>query len=128
MRWVLGLFALAIALLVLFWDWNWFKGPIERRVEARTGREFKIGGDLDVDLGRISTVRADGLKFGNSKWSKEPTMAASDRLEFRIETWPWLLGRETAHPRHTPEQAAPALRERCGGGVGNWNVRQGRLH
>jgi len=53
---------LALVVLVLLWDWNWFKGPIERRVEAKTGRSFDIGGDLDVEhLGWTPTIRADGL-------------------------------------------------------------------
>lgn len=48
--------ALAILALVLFvffilFDWNWFKRPVESLVQARTGRAFHIGGDLDVDLG-----------------------------------------------------------------------------
>ena len=68
----------AIVVLVLVWDWNWLKGAIERSVEARTGRSLEIGGDLDVDLGRITTVRAEALRFGNVACSKEPTMAAAD--------------------------------------------------
>ncbi|WP_141651036.1 hypothetical protein, partial [Stenotrophomonas maltophilia] len=28
----------AILLLIALWDWNWFKGPVERAVQARTGR------------------------------------------------------------------------------------------
>ena len=46
-RWACSL--LAICVLVALWDWNWFKRPVERQVQARTGREFDIGGDLDVD-------------------------------------------------------------------------------
>ena len=63
---ILGALAAVVVLLVLFWDWNWFKGPVERVVEARTGREFEIAGDLDVDLGRVTTVTADGLRLGNA--------------------------------------------------------------
>ncbi len=91
---VLGVMLLAVVLLILFWDWNWFKGPIERQVQARTGRTFKIGGELDVDLGRVTTIRADALSFGNASWSKEPTMAALDRLELRIEPLPLIFRRD----------------------------------
>ncbi|PJJ97322.1 AsmA family protein [Lysobacteraceae bacterium NML91-0213] len=84
----------AVGLLVLFllWDWNWFKGPVERAVEARTGRDFTIGGDLDVDPGRVTTIRADALELGNADWSDEARMAAADRLELSIELWPLLRG------------------------------------
>ena len=86
---VIGLLAILIAL----WDWNWFKGPIERRVEAQTGREFDIDGDIDVDLDwRNPTIRADALRFGNADWSRHPVMAAADRIEFKIRLWPLLRG------------------------------------
>ncbi|MDQ3617585.1 MAG: AsmA family protein [Pseudomonadota bacterium] len=92
--WLTILVALAIAaiVLVLLWDWNWFKGPIERQVEARTGRELEIGGNLDVDLGWVPTISAEAVRFGNAAWSKQPTMAAVDRLEFRLELRPLFAG------------------------------------
>ncbi len=85
------LFAL-ILLLIALWDWNWFKGPVERAVQAKTGREFHIGGNLDVDLGRTLTVRADGLTFANAEWSKTPRMASADRAEIDVRAWPLLRG------------------------------------
>jgi uncharacterized protein involved in outer membrane biogenesis len=114
-----ALFVLAIALLILFWDWNWFKGPVERQVQARTGRSFQIGGDLDVDLGRITTIRADALRLGNAAWSKDPTMAALDRLEIRIETWPLLLHREVRIPEIRLLKPRVHLQTDAKG-VGNW--------
>ena len=89
----LGVIALAIVLLILLWDWNWFRRPVERLVEARTGREFRIGGDLDVDLGRVTTVTLDQLRLGNADWSRQPDMATADRLVLQVEFWPLLLGR-----------------------------------
>jgi len=84
--------ALALVVLALLWDWNWFKGPVERAVEARTGRSFEIGGDLDVDLGRTTTIRAHALRLGNADWSKQATMASADRLELRIRPFALLRG------------------------------------
>ena len=57
-RFVLGALGMALLLLLVFFDWNWFKGPLERAVSSATGREFRIDGDLDVDLGRTITVAA----------------------------------------------------------------------
>src|SRR5690554_4624914 len=91
--------ALALLVLVLLWDWNWFKGPVERAVEARTGRSFDIGGDLDVDLGSTVTVRAGGLRLGNADWSEEPEMASAQQAEIRVHL-PSLLFR--------PEPRSPA--------------------
>jgi uncharacterized protein involved in outer membrane biogenesis len=89
----LGLAAVALAVLIALWDWNWFKAPIERQVQARTGREFSIDGNLDIDLDwHTPTIRADALRFGNAPWSKRSVMAAADRVEFKIRLWSLLRG------------------------------------
>ncbi len=94
-RWpfVLGALVLLLLVIILIFDWNWFKAPVERVVQARTGRAFHIDGNLDVDLGRIVTVRGDRLRFANADWSKQPQMASADRAELDIALWPLLLGR-----------------------------------
>ena len=119
--WLVGFatLALAIVVLVALWDWNWFKGPIERQVQARTGRSFDIGGNLDVDLGRVTTIRADALRFGNAPWSQAPTMASVEHLEFGIRVWPLLLHREVLIP--DIHLGKPRLRlEKGPKGIGNW--------
>lgn len=116
----LAVLALAVIVLIALWDWNWFKGPVERVVQAQTGRSFAIGGDLDVDLGRVTTIRADALDFGNADWSEERSMAATDRLELRIEVLPLLFRRETRIPEI--RLTRPRLRLETGpDGQGNWN-------
>lgn len=113
----LGAICIALLVLVLLWDWNWFKGPVERMVQARTGRSFDIGGNLDVDLGRVTTIRADALRFGNAEWSKEPTMAATDRLVLKIEPFALLKG-----DVRIPELrlSKPDVLLETGPGAGNW--------
>ncbi|MDN5781242.1 MAG: AsmA family protein, partial [Luteimonas sp.] len=118
-RTVAAVIVLAIVVLVLLWDWNWFKGPVERAVEARTGRSLQIGGDLDVDLGRVTTIRADKLRFANAAWSRQPTMASADRLELRIEPLALLRG-EVRIPEI--RLAKPDVRLETGPeGGGNWD-------
>ncbi len=81
----------AILLLIALWDWNWFKGPVERAVQAKTGRALHIG-NLDVDLGRVTTIRADSITFANAEWAKQPKMASADRVEIDVRVWPLLRG------------------------------------
>ena len=88
---VLLLLLTALMVLIALWDWNWFKGPVERAVQARTGRVLQIG-NLDVDLGRTTTVRADSLQFANAPWARQPQMARADRVEIDIRVWPLLRG------------------------------------
>ncbi len=78
-------------MLILLWDWNWFKGPVERAVQARTGRALHIG-NLDVDLGRTTTIRGDRITFANASWAKQPQMASADRVEIDVRLWPLLRG------------------------------------
>src|SRR5690606_14880102 len=118
-RTVAAAIALALVVLALLWDWNWFKGPVERAVEARTGRSFEIGGDLDVDLGRTTTIRADALRLGNADWSKQATMASADRLELRIRPFALLRG-DVVIPEI--RLASPDVRLETGPeGGGNWD-------
>ena len=114
----LGLLALAIAVLIALWDWNWFKGPIERYVGKKTGRELHIDGDLDVDLGRTTTISAGGLRFANAEWAREKQMARVGELAFDLRLWPLLRG-EVDIPRIVLD--GPVLHlQRDAKGLGNW--------
>ena len=115
----LGLLALAIAVLLALWDWNWFKRPIEHQVEARTGRDFEIRGNLDVDLGWTTTVTAGDVRFGNAAWSKQPDMAEAGRVAIDILVKPLFSGRVRI-PLVRLHQ--PVLRlEKGKDGAGNWD-------
>ncbi|MDS0760712.1 AsmA family protein [Xanthomonas citri] len=88
----LGIVAALVAIFVLLFDWNWLRGPVERAVSAKTGREFHLG-HLDVDLGRITTVRGERLSLGNASWSKRGAMAELNAAEIDVEFWPLLRGK-----------------------------------
>lgn len=92
-RWLIGLgiAAAIVAVVLILFDWNWFRGPVERAVSAKTGREFRLG-HLDVDLGRVTTVRGERLRLGNASWSNRGAMAELDSAEIDIEFWPLLRG------------------------------------
>jgi uncharacterized protein involved in outer membrane biogenesis len=115
------LLGIVVALFVLWlvWDWNWFKPMVERRVEAATGRGFEIAGDLDVDLGFPTVVQADGLRLGNAEWSqREGDMADIGRLELAIRIAP-LLGGRIDLPLVAVDRGRVLL-ERGEDGVANW--------
>ena len=120
--WVTAAVAVAIVLvvLVLLWDWNWFKGPVERAVEARTGRSFDIGGDLDVDLGTTVGIRADRLRLGNAAWSEEDEMASVERAGIRVHLPSLLFRRETRIPEI--ELVRPRVRLETSDEGGNWDM------
>ena len=84
---------LGCVLLALFWDWNWLRGPIERRVSAATGRSFDIVGDLDVDLGLHPRIDVGRMVLGNLPGAREPRMASVDHLTLRVDLLRWLRGK-----------------------------------
>ena len=116
----LGVFVVALVLLLLFWDWNWFKPLVEHQVEARTGRRFEITGDLDVDrFGWTPLVQVGGFRFGNATWSKEPVMAKADCLQLAIDLKSLIFHREVRIPEIRLRK--PDLRLEYGPNrVGNW--------
>ena len=116
----LAIVAAALIVLVLLWDWNWLKGPVERVVEARTGRSFEIGGNLDVDLGRVTTITADGLRLGNPDWSKQTDMAKVQQLALQVEVWPLLRGKLRL-PEVRLSQPDLWLEANPDGSAGNWD-------
>jgi len=117
---VLGL---VLVLLVIFWDWNWFKRPVERAVQARTGREFHIG-NLDVDLGRTTTIRGDRLTLANADWSKQVSMAHIGRAEIDIRLLPLLAG-NVRIPEIRLDQPDLLLETGDKGHAGNWVFKDG---
>src|SRR5688572_11599777 len=92
-RWaiVTAVVLLALGLFVVVFDWNWFKGPVERRVSHATGREFRVG-DLDVDLGRAIRIRLERPRLANARWSSRQPMAQDERVEIDIAFWPLFKG------------------------------------
>ena len=115
----LGVLLLAILVLVAIWDWNWLRGPVERIVQAQTGRSFEIGGDLDVELGRVTRVGMGAVRFGNADWSTPADMAVGERVEFAFELFPAIFRREFRVP--DLQLARPRLTlERGPEGTGNW--------
>ena len=124
--WQVALVVMLVLLvaLLLAWDWNWFKGPIERRVATTTGREFRIEGPLDVDLGRIVIVRVEDMWLANTAWSLAPEMARVDLLRVEIPFWPLLRGERTL--RRVDVVRPAVLLERNRAGAANWQFRHGQ--
>lgn len=119
-RWsiVAALVAASIVALAAVFDWNWFKGPIERRVSTATGREFQINGDLDVDLGRVITATAEQLTLGNPSWSAHKEMGRADRVRIDVALWPLLRGKRVL--RRIEILRPRLLLERNAAGAANW--------
>ena len=79
--------------LVYFADWNMLKDPLSKRASAAAGRDFRIEGDIDVDLGWTTHVTANGVWLANAEWGSEPALLKIGRLDFDIRIPELLRGR-----------------------------------
>ena len=83
----------ALVLVVFFFPWDALRGPINRYVSDQLGRRFEITQHLSVNLGRTTTIRADGLELANPEWAHKPYLVKATAAEFDIRVLPLLWGR-----------------------------------
>ena len=81
--WVAGALTLALVLFIVIFDWNWFRGPLERYLGESTGRPVRIG-HLDVELALPPRVIISDLSVGNAEWAGKAPLAALRELMFSV--------------------------------------------
>ncbi|MDO9357800.1 MAG: AsmA family protein [Polaromonas sp.] len=82
-----------LVLVVVFFPWDWVRGPLNRYVSEQTGRKFEITRKLDVKVGRTTRVLADGIEFANPEWARDPYLVKAEAAEIQVRIWPLLSGR-----------------------------------
>jgi AsmA family protein len=90
---LIGLLAAGLLVLILFFDWNDAKPLVSRLVSTALGREFVIEGDLDADLGWVTSVHAEGITLANAPWGQDPNMVEIAALDASIDVRELLSGR-----------------------------------
>ncbi len=111
---VFGIIVIAAVIFVATLDANKAKGYISAAVSKATGRQLTIGGDLQVDFGWISRLRASQIQFENASWSKYPQMTEVGLVDVQIDVWQLLSKFRLVLPSITANwefQAAPAVTE-----------------
>ena len=74
-----------MALIILFWDWNWLKPFVEMQASSALGRKVSIG-NLAVRVGMYPVVSADQIEIGNPKGFPENSRLGSvGRLAVTID-------------------------------------------
>lgn len=114
-----GAIGLLVVLFILLFDWNWLRGPIERKTLEKTGRELKINGDLSVKLRwPLPRLRIEQLTFANPTWASQPQMVAADAVEVSFSI-PELFRRNYVLTDVTLDRAVVFL-EKAADGRKNW--------
>jgi len=99
-RWLaaLGILALAIALLIVFWDWNWFRPLVESQASSYLGRKVTIR-NLDVKLSRTPQVILDGIAVANPDgFPTDSRFVTADRLAVTLDAMAYLRRRQIVIP------------------------------
>ncbi len=97
MKWsAIGIAILIVlyAVIVAFFDFNVLRGPIERFVSERTGRELNIRGDLDLTWGwPLPRIRVEDVSFANPAWAREKNLFSVDKAEVAVSLPRLLAGK-----------------------------------
>ncbi|MDX9672538.1 MULTISPECIES: AsmA family protein [unclassified Pseudomonas] len=134
--WTFATLVLLLAVLVLiivFFDWNRIKPPLNAKVSEELHRPFAINGNLAVIWQREPDeggwrawvpwphVVAEDLTLGNPQWSKQPQMVTLKRVELRISPLALLAQRVTI-PRIDLTEPNAQL-QRLADGRANWTFK-----
>ena len=115
-----AILAVAIVVVVAFFDWNSLKGFVSDQVSEATGRPFAIQGDLEVDLSLTPRITAHQITLANAPWGSKPEMLDVERLEFSLQLLELLRGRVVL-PKIEVLQPHLLL-EKNQEGEGNWKL------
>ena len=74
-------------------DPNAYRGDIADAVEAATGRQLRIGGDLQLKLLPLPSVQVNDVAFSNAPWASRPDMVQAKRLRADLALMPLLNGK-----------------------------------
>jgi uncharacterized protein involved in outer membrane biogenesis len=109
---------IAITAVVLTFDWNWLKSPIEKAVTASTGRRFEINGDLTGEWRWHPRLNMTQVRFANPAWAKEPLLLSANRVEIKLALLPLL--RKHLHIHELALEQPTVYLERLKDGRATW--------
>ncbi|QDH17936.1 AsmA family protein [Swingsia samuiensis] len=91
---IFGIFSIALFILILVWQWDWFVPLINRKASAALGRDVSIS-HLHVSLGLRTAITVDDLKVAQPKeFESEKTDFASARsITVSVDVWRYLTGK-----------------------------------
>lgn len=91
---LVALLVVAAVLFMALFDPNDFRDDVADAVQARTGRELVIEGDLDVSLFPWLAIEVGKARLGNATGFGDEPFASFDRARLSVKVIPLLLRRE----------------------------------
>ena len=118
---MVGALALALVLFIAIFDWNWFRGPLERNLSESSGRPVTIG-HLDVELALPPRIIISDISIGNAEWAGKAPLAALRELMFSVSL-PSLFTNKIVLP-HVRLTGGEVNLLRDKNGRANWQLRK----
>ncbi len=118
---MLGAIALALVLFIAIFDWNWFRGPLERYLSESSGRPVTIG-YLDVELALPPRIIISDIAIGNAEWAGDEPLAVLRELMFSVSV-PSLFTNKIVLP-HVRLTGGEVTLVRDKDGRANWQLRK----
>ncbi|MBI2001637.1 MAG: AsmA family protein [candidate division NC10 bacterium] len=116
---LLGIIVAAVVALRSI-DLNQYKGLIAEQAKAATGRELRIGGNLDLHFGLSPAVVIEDVSFANAPWGSRPEMVRAHRFEVEVALIPLLF--RDVRIKHLVLVQPDILLETDAKGNGNWSL------
>ncbi|HKY01253.1 MAG TPA: AsmA family protein [Burkholderiales bacterium] len=86
------IFGAIVAAVALLADSRALEDFVEKRIEARTGRDAHIG-NIEIRIGRCLYVAAEDLRIQNPEWAKSPMLAEGTAIRACTAWLPLFIGR-----------------------------------
>jgi AsmA family protein len=123
LRWLGALFALlavAVAIFLSVFQWNWLRGPLDDYLSARMHRQVVIHGDLSAHVWSWTpSATAAGITVAEPKWAGAGQMATIPRLTISLDLKALLGGRLVLTQVDAEHPSADLRRDATG--RENWN-------
>lgn len=110
-----------LAIFLLTFDANRYKGEIEALVQQETGRKLSLKGDLSLKLFPAVGVSAREAAFANAPGGSKPIMASVGELIVGVEVLPLVL-RNDLNIKIIVLRNVDLLLEVDAAGRGNWDI------
>lgn len=113
---------LAVIAFVLLFDWNWLRGPVERHLTDRSGREVRIG-DLHIEPGFAlqPAIRLRDVYIQNAPWASPRPLLTAGEISFTVSLSSVVRGRPVISRLVLVD--ATVDMERQADGLRNWRLR-----
>jgi uncharacterized protein involved in outer membrane biogenesis len=107
LRWILGVVgavALAVILVVVFFQWSWLRGPLQSRLSAMTGKQVHIDGPITGTKSWVPHITLDQIRIEEPNSKAAPKVAMIDSIAVEIDLRSLLHGKlnfpliEIGHP------------------------------